>query len=262
MRVAATSADLAKQAVLYRRAVAQMGSPYGEAFQGALKALVQKASRWPLAVQQLQGHARTYAFRAEASPAARAALCDRAEETLRDLRAQIGTRQQDFLGVLHAALETLRLDHLLADARQSHLPRAEALGVEWVLPDRLDPLLRVPGDPSALRRALDIVLDNALDAIAQQARTAGPGYAGRLEVEVVTIEDSVHLRLRDNGCGLPPEVLVALREGRQASTKGSGRGLGLLHVRRLLQAYPGGALTLDSPGPGQGATVTLVFQNL
>jgi signal transduction histidine kinase len=261
-RSLAVSTGLARQSWLYRQAVAQMGSPWRETFRAALEALIQEAPRWPLALKQLHRHAQAYARRAEAAPAARKSLCDQAEGTIRDLWAQIGTREQGFLGVLNAALETLRLDRLLAEAHQAHSAHAEALGVEWILPEHLDPLLRVPGDPAALRRALDIVLDNAFDAIAQQSRLAGPGYTGRLEVEVVTIADSVHLRLRDNGCGLPPEVLAALREGRQASTKGSGRGLGLLHLRRLLQAYPGGALTIDSPGPGQGATVTLVFQNL
>jgi two-component system response regulator PhcR len=69
------------------------------------------------------------------------------------------------------------------------------------------------------------------------------------------------IRVRDNGPGIPPEVLAKLTKEPVTTRAGSGgSGMGLMFCQRVMQAI-GGAIEVHST-VGEGAMVTLYFQPL
>jgi len=75
--------------------------------------------------------------------------------------------------------------------------------------------------------------------------------------------DMVHLMFRDNGCGIPPEVLprifdsfVTTKTGPDASGKG-GTGLGLSMCRNIIEAHHGRIRVESTVGKGTAFTLML-----
>jgi len=114
----------------------------------------------------------------------------------------------------------------------------------------------VPTREQAVTTILGNLLDNAFDALSGDGFV--PGRAGRVEVSIVEEDDGVHLRVADNGPGIPPgrsgEVFVdgyTTKPARGALR----RGLGLALVHRIVQRL-GGTISA-SEGPGAVFTVLL-----
>lgn len=165
--------------------------------------------------------------------------------------------------LIRSELERCRaiLDRLAADSgnRPGEAPQAvdaPGLVAEIVagLPAAERARLRVeearPGKgPSVPRGALVQVALSLL----QNAFEAGKGPV-RLAVEASP--SRLVLRVEDEGCGMPPEVLARAGEP-YFSTKTPGAGLGLgLFIARSLSEQMGGRLRLESsPGRGTRATV-------
>jgi len=108
-------------------------------------------------------------------------------------------------------------------------------------------------DPIALRRILDNLVRNALDAL--------PDRRGTIAVTVSRNEDpdlgrQCRLSVQDTGVGMTPEVQARIFED-FFTTKNGGTGLGLSNVRRLA-GDAGGRLEIVS-APGEGTTVTIIF---
>jgi signal transduction histidine kinase len=119
--------------------------------------------------------------------------------------------------------------------------------VDVRLPETLP---RVRADAVVLRRVLDNLVSNAVDAL--DGRPGWIGIAGE------PVSDGTHRRVRftvsDTGCGMTPDEL------RRAfsdfyTTKPTGTGLGLTVVRRLLTDV-GGSVRAESQ-PGLGSTFTV-----
>ncbi|MEU0789627.1 HAMP domain-containing sensor histidine kinase [Amycolatopsis sp. NPDC005961] len=107
----------------------------------------------------------------------------------------------------------------------------------------------VQGVPTALRRVLSALLDNALGH-------TPPG--GSIEVWLgVPDEKHVELRIRDTGVGFPSADAERIFERFARGSDGDGRrfGLGLALVREVVTGHGG---TIAAAGrPGDGATFTL-----
>ena len=89
------------------------------------------------------------------------------------------------------------------------------------------------------------------------------GSGGTVHVTIDSIPNAVRLIVRDTGEGIAPEFLPYVFERfRQANASASrsegGLGLGLALVRELVELH-GGTITVDSPGRGQGAVVTVTL---
>ena len=89
--------------------------------------------------------------------------------------------------------------------------------------------------PEDLGRLVAHVVDNACAALLQKAdEVSDDGYAPRLEVATVRSGDQVEIRFRDNGVGIPEDVLpLIFNPFFTTRPTGQGMGLGLsLELRR------------------------------
>jgi two-component system OmpR family sensor kinase len=108
----------------------------------------------------------------------------------------------------------------------------------------------VLADPERLRQCLENVLGNAIQHSPHEA-----------PVHVVVGKENQsggpfgHLKIKDEGPGIPPEILPRIFERFAAGARSSGLGLGLYLAKRIAAAH-GGDLIAESP-PGRGACFTL-----
>jgi signal transduction histidine kinase len=109
-----------------------------------------------------------------------------------------------------------------------------------------DVALTVRTDPLMLRRIVENLARNALEAVAE----AG----GRVRLEAEPCDGGVRLRVRDTGPGMTREELDRAFEPFH-TTKPVGTGLGLPIVRRLVTDL-GGTLRVET-APGSGTTVAI-----
>ena len=110
----------------------------------------------------------------------------------------------------------------------------------------------VLGDAARLQQVVWNLLSNAI-----KFTPAG----GRVEIALESIDNHAQLRVSDTGKGIRAEFLPYIfdrfHQGDSSSTKASqGLGLGLSIVRHLVELH-GGIVQADSPGEGQGTTITL-----
>jgi len=111
--------------------------------------------------------------------------------------------------------------------------------------------LRAEINPPLLEQAVINLVDNAVNY-------SGKGSA--VDVEAGREDGSVVIRVRDRGCGIPPEHLPRLferfyRVDKARSRKLGGTGLGLAIVKHIAQAH-GGRASVEST-PGVGSTFSL-----
>ncbi|SCZ79348.1 sensor histidine kinase [Acidaminobacter hydrogenoformans] len=111
----------------------------------------------------------------------------------------------------------------------------------------------VKGDPEGLRRALVILLDNAVKYTPE---------GGRVTVSLTREKHKACLRIRNTGEGIPADRLEAIFDRfvrlDASRTKGSGGyGLGLAIARAISEQH-GGRLSADST-PGEWTEMTLVL---
>jgi signal transduction histidine kinase len=130
----------------------------------------------------------------------------------------------------------------------------ERLGLLWqrpeygavVLEEKPDPAERlfVRANPVWVRRALDILLDNAVQAVA-----AVEPERRRISTRCRAVEGSIEIAVIDRGRGIPDgvrEQLFKMKVDHQ--DKASGQGRGLLIAQGIIDAY-GGAIRVGMSGP-------------
>jgi two-component system OmpR family sensor kinase len=135
-----------------------------------------------------------------------------------------------------SGMEPIALDALLGALaeEEAEIGRPVKLG-------RVDPL-EVSGDPMALRRLFQNLVDN------------GVAYAGGVEIGVERIGDEAEIRVADRGPGLPDHLLEAMfqpfERGDPSRNRATGGiGLGLSIARAIAQEH-GGTLTLTNRAGG------------
>jgi signal transduction histidine kinase len=148
--------------------------------------------------------------------------------------------------------ERLDLHAVAAQAVDEWIGRADQAGIEIVI--EVPQGLEIEADPVGVRTVLRNLLGNALEA----SRLAG---GERLELVGEHDDDRIRLRVRDDGVGFPPEEAQRLfeqfyRVGDEMRRKSPGTGLGLYIVRRFMDLERG-RVWAESPGQGQGATLTV-----
>jgi signal transduction histidine kinase len=117
--------------------------------------------------------------------------------------------------------------------------------------------ISVYGDPLRLTQVLGNVLANA-------AKYTEP--AGRIGIIVRQLTDTVEIRIRDNGIGIPAELLPKIFDmftqlQAEMGRAQSGLGIGLALVRRLLEMH-GGTVTAFSEGHGLGSEFSITLPTI
>jgi PAS domain S-box-containing protein len=110
----------------------------------------------------------------------------------------------------------------------------------------------VSGDPDRLQQVIWNLLSNAVKFT---------GKGGRVQVTLEQVDSHVLITVSDTGKGIAPEFLPYVFDRfRQADSSitrlHGGLGLGLAIVRQLVDLH-GGSVQAQSPGVGQGATLSL-----
>jgi signal transduction histidine kinase/CheY-like chemotaxis protein len=130
-------------------------------------------------------------------------------------------------------------------------PTAVAKGV--TIRTQITPgLPAVNGDPDRLNQVAWNLLANAV-------KFTPPG--GTVDIAVQGVPGAVVLSVTDTGQGISPDFLPHIfepfRQGDASTTRRhGGLGLGLALVHRLVDLH-GGRVSVQSPGPGRGATFTV-----
>ncbi len=104
--------------------------------------------------------------------------------------------------------------------------------------------------PQDLSRVFLNLLNNACYAVNEKARLAGPGFAPTLRVHSRNLGDSVEVRIRDNGMGIPAEVRDKIfNPFFTTKPTGQGTGLGLSISHDIVVQGHGGQLEVETvPG--------------
>ncbi|SFB27598.1 N-terminal 7TM region of histidine kinase [Cohnella sp. OV330] len=169
------------------------------------------------------------------------AVIERAAAHLMEMAGRIHSRTRDF------AWNPARCDpaSLMREAMAPLRERFARQGVTVVEAyDETEPLF---ADPVHLREAIGNVLANAADAM-----EAG----GALETQIRRDRRDIVLSVRDNGAGMPSELLDRVWEPFYSTKQGKGNyGLGLSYVHQVLRKC-GGRAEIDSK-PGAGTVVRL-----
>ncbi|MDP1653459.1 MAG: HAMP domain-containing sensor histidine kinase [Rhodocyclaceae bacterium] len=144
--------------------------------------------------------------------------------------------------------EAFAVNDLLHELAHTFEPLAFARGVEFAL--TLAPEdLGLTGNRKAIAGALTNLLENALQAVAAYG-------GGRVSLGVSATERRLAFSIRDNGRGMPPDVVVRLFEPFY-TTRTEGTGLGLAIARGVARAHGGGINVESTPGAGTEFVLTV-----
>ncbi|HYM60824.1 MAG TPA: ATP-binding protein [Thermoanaerobaculia bacterium] len=145
-------------------------------------------------------------------------------------------RTREIVSIAELIDATLALHEELFLARQITVHRPE-------MPD----LIQVRGNFHDLQQVLTNILLNARDAVDEH---------GNIWIEVEDEGQFAIIRIRDDGMGIPQEIIGRIFDPLVTTKRGQGgTGLGLAITRRILHAC-GGEVTVESL-PGEGALFTI-----
>jgi signal transduction histidine kinase len=144
--------------------------------------------------------------------------------------------------------EECDLAQLIEDALSIQMASLQRHGI--VIVRELASLPRVQVDKHKVLQILINLITNAKSAMASL-----PREERRLRLGLEAVNNTARIQVVDNGVGFKPEVHARLFS-QGFTTRQGGHGLGL-HSSALAARMLGGRLSLESPGPGQGATATL-----
>ena len=121
---------------------------------------------------------------------------------------------------------------------------------------RLDPSSRVEAaqvEDLPVVAVLGNLIDNAVDAVADDPRTVGASPRGDVTVSLTCVDGTVLVSVVDTGPGIPAERLEDVFVDGYSTKEPRGamrRGVGLALVHRLV-TRAGGTITASSPGGGR-----------
>jgi signal transduction histidine kinase len=144
--------------------------------------------------------------------------------------------------------EDIALQRIIEDAYQEVLGAFRTKGIQthFKLP-KTETIVHV--DPQKLRRAIVNVLNNCARFTPEN---------GRVEITIRQHLDHIHVSIKDNGIGIPPEKLDLIFERMvqaddHVTRSFGGLGLGLPIARGIVEMH-GGRMWAESEGRGKGST--------
>ena len=103
-------------------------------------------------------------------------------------------------------------------------------------------------EPKELQRLLSNLVNNSVEAF---------GGPGKIDVSLSALDGRVLIEVKDNGKGIPPEILAKLGQKGETHGKAGGNGLGLYHARTTVEGW-GGNLKIESE-QGKGTSVLIAL---
>lgn len=103
--------------------------------------------------------------------------------------------------------------------------------------------LVVPGDESKLRRVISNLINNAVDVL-DEHKVANAA----INIIAAKQDKNLMLTIRDNGPGIPKEILTSLFDPFVTKNKHNGTGLGLAIVKQYINAHGGNILVTNNKG--------------
>jgi PAS domain S-box-containing protein len=151
-------------------------------------------------------------------------------------------------GKLRIELQPVTLPAIVETVVSSFAPAfdAKSLQLETAIDPAAGPIL---GDPARLQQIVSNLLSNAIKFTPER---------GRIEVRLQRIDSNARLEVRDTGVGIEaaelPHIFERFRQADSSNVRAhGGLGLGLAIVDYLVRQQ-GGAVSVESEGPGKGAT--------
>ncbi len=186
---------------------------------------------------------------------------DRVAESLNEVRGVIQRQVLQVARLLDDLLDVARVTQgrieirrqiidvtkLVNDAVEAVRPVLDAKGHQVQL-DVANYPIYIEGDAARILQIQENLLTNA-------AKYTPPN--GTIQLSLVKEDEEAVLRVRDNGTGIPPEMLESIfdmfvQSDNTLSRSQGGMGLGLTLVKKLVEMH-GGRVTAQSPGLGQGS---------
>jgi two-component system CheB/CheR fusion protein len=150
-------------------------------------------------------------------------------------------------GRIELRKEAVALAAVIATAVETAQPVLDAHGQELIVRVPPEPLT-LEADPTRLAQVIGNLLNNAAKF---------SPHAGRVWLSAERQGDAAVLRVRDEGAGIPPDLLphvfdLFVQGDKSLERSQGGLGIGLTVVRRLVGLH-GGRVTAHSAGPGRGS---------
>jgi signal transduction histidine kinase len=143
-------------------------------------------------------------------------------------------------------LESVEITRIVHHVCELLRPEAAAREIE-VTAEVETPLPQFTGDPVRLTQALMNLVINAMQAVEKK---------GRIEVSAHRTDETIVVRVSDDGPGIPPEKLASIFDP-YFTTKAEGSGLGLWIAQQIATAH-GGSLQAQN-GPVRGAIFAMLL---
>ena len=157
------------------------------------------------------------------------------------------TRIQDGRMTLNMEMADLRNE--FEDTVFMYGSRLEADGIHLEYLENEDDIPDVSCDPQRMRQVFLNILDNA-------SKHGGEG--SRIEAEICNLEDSIAVRIRDYGPGIPEdEIPLVKKKFYKGSSKARGSGIGLAVCDEIVEMHGGQLILENAPGGGTLVTVQL-----
>lgn len=154
-------------------------------------------------------------------------------------------------GKVRLEMQTVDLTTVVSAAVDSVMPTAEARSIQ--LDQNVAPHIpALRADPARLQQVIWNLLTNALKFTPKH---------GRVRISVAQEDSHVDVSVSDTGQGIAPDFLPYIfdrfrQEDASTTRMHGGLGIGLSIVKQIVEMH-GGTVRADSPGEGQGTTVTI-----
>lgn len=139
----------------------------------------------------------------------------------------------------------------------------EPVDVSRLLNEELDRIAQTYPDiefdislPDRLQVHADELLGDVLGNIVRNAIEHNDTEGLRIEASAERMDDTVRVRIADNGRGVPPEQREAVFRRGETHAKSTGSGFGLFFVDAMVKAY-GGDIRIEDNDPGAAFVVEL-----
>lgn len=150
-------------------------------------------------------------------------------------------------GALQLHREPIDVAVLVNETLGAFSAEARAAGVQ--LTEHVDvDLPPIDADPGRIRGVLGNLVSNAL---------AHARAGGSIRVDGTAAGGSVLLTVRDDGTGIPAELLPRIFDRFVRGPSSTGSGLGLAIVRDVVEAHGGSVTATSTPADGTAITLTL-----